>query len=360
MVVRVVIGAGLLTLLLAPLAGGLWRGLPTEFGEFPPRTQYIHHAPFSPVVFVFLASVEVALVAAWWHRARSIALPAPSSRLVHPFPPWGWAGLILAGISWLVAWARWPVLGRLNDHTFFPLWLGYILTLDALVQRRTGSSLLRRHPRTFAMLFPASSIVWWYFEYLNRFVQNWHYVGAEHFSAIHYGVWASLCFSTVLPAVFETRDWLQSFPTFERLSGVLPRAPVVRHGGALSLVAGAIGLVVLARAPNPLFFLTWLAPLAVLGGTMSLAGLPGPLSQWKNGDGRPILTLSLAALFCGLFWEMWNYYSLPKWTYTVPYVQKFPVFEMPLLGFAGYLPFGPICGCFWLTLRALVNPHVRC
>ena len=46
---------------------------------------------------------------------------------------------------------------------------------------------------------------------------------------------------------------------------------------------------------------------------------------------------------CGLVWETWNYYSLAKWIYNVPWVSRFHVWEMPLLGFAGYLPFGLEC-----------------
>jgi hypothetical protein len=40
---------------------------------------------------------------------------------------------------------------------------------------------------------------------------------------------------------------------------------------------------------------------------------------------------------------MWNYYSQAKWIYTVPYVNRFKIFEMPILGYAGYLPFGLEC-----------------
>jgi hypothetical protein len=50
-----------------------------------------------------------------------------------------------------------------------------------------------------------------------------------------------------------------------------------------------------------------------------------------------------AALVCGFFWEMWNYGSLAHWEYAVPYVGQFRIFEMPLLGYAGYLPFGIEC-----------------
>jgi hypothetical protein len=41
----------------------------------------------------------------------------------------------------------------------------------------------------------------------------------------------------------------------------------------------------------------------------------------------------------GFFWEMWNYFSYPKWVYSVPFVNVVHIFEMPLLGYGGYLPF---------------------
>ena len=39
------------------------------------------------------------------------------------------------------------------------------------------------------------------------------------------------------------------------------------------------------------------------------------------------------------FWEMWNYYSYPKWIYHVAWGNWLHIFEMPLLGYGGYLPF---------------------
>jgi hypothetical protein len=40
---------------------------------------------------------------------------------------------------------------------------------------------------------------------------------------------------------------------------------------------------------------------------------------------------------------MWNYKSLSHWEYALPFVHRFKIFEMPLLGYAGYLPFGLEC-----------------
>ena len=53
---------------------------------------------------------------------------------------------------------------------------------------------------------------------------------------------------------------------------------------------------------------------------------------------------AMAALVCGFFWGMWNYYSYAKWVYAIPHVQRFRVFEMPVLGYVGYLPFGSNVG----------------
>jgi hypothetical protein len=41
----------------------------------------------------------------------------------------------------------------------------------------------------------------------------------------------------------------------------------------------------------------------------------------------------------GFFWEMWNFLSYPKWIYSVGWGDALHVFEMPLLGYGGYLPF---------------------
>lgn len=66
------------------------------------------------------------------------------------------------------------------------------------------------------------------------------------------------------------------------------------------------------------------------------------------------MSLALAALLCGFFWELWNAFSSPRWAYAVPYVNRFHLFAMPAVGYAGYLPFGPVCACFWLAWTGLI------
>jgi hypothetical protein len=69
-------------------------------------------------------------------------------------------------------------------------------------------------------------------------------------------------------------------------------------------------------------------------------GRPSLLRHLDRGDWRPVAALAVGALACGFFWEMWNFWSYPKWTYHTPGAEFLHIFEMPLLGFLGYPPFG--------------------
>jgi hypothetical protein len=64
------------------------------------------------------------------------------------------------------------------------------------------------------------------------------------------------------------------------------------------------------------------------------------IAQFARGELRWVGALALGTLICAFFWELWNFYSYPKWYYTVPYVGFVKIFEMPLLGYIGYIPFG--------------------
>jgi hypothetical protein len=66
-----------------------------------------------------------------------------------------------------------------------------------------------------------------------------------------------------------------------------------------------------------------------------------------------MITAMLSALVCGFFWEMWNYGSLVKWVYGIPFVDRFHLFEMPVLGYSGYLPFGLECVVIGESVREL-------
>ena len=260
----------------------------------------------------------------------------PESRRRNRWPWHGWLGLALVAAAWPATWA---LPGPRTHILFFPLWLGFVLTVDALVARRRGDSILIRAPLDFALLFLASIPAWWLFELLNRRLRNWEYLGGESITGGEYLFWSSLSFSTVIPAVFEAAELLRTTRWIERFrSG--PRIRRTPRLLATSAVAGALMLALTLAWPRTFFPFVWLSLIFLLEPACAMLGRRSLLTHLAGGDWRPLVALALGALLCGFFWELWNYWSYPKWVYHVPFVGIGHVFEMPLAGYLGYLPFG--------------------
>ena len=337
----------LATMLLGlPLGGVYWAGYPVlRYLSFPPKTSYVRHAPFSWTAFalyaIFISACLAPLVIKAW-QARKEA--EPRTRSTSPFPWWGWLGLVCSALAWVLAWTRFDWFSGLQPHTFTPLWLSFILVINGLSYRYSGTCMLLNRPVYFLLLFPTSAAFWWFFEYLNRFVQNWFYTGPE-FSSWEYFWYATIPFSTVLPAVLSLRDWILSIHWFrQKFSDFTPiQIPYPKFLAALTLAASAFGLAGIGVWPNFLFPLLWVSPLLIIISLETLMGERHILSDPAIGNWSALVAAALAAVICGVFWEMWNYYSLAKWKYSIPFVHRFQIFEMPLLGYAGYLPFGLEC-----------------
>jgi len=336
-----------LILLGAPLAGVWLAGEPlVEYLELPPRPAPRAAAGFSWTVFWLLAAFTITAITPFvWRFASAPASGSGAETRHSSFPIWGWAALLWIAASWALAWSRFPWFESFQQHTFTPLWLGYIVVVNALTTRRAGSCLMTREPAHFAALFPLSALFWWFFEYLNRYVANWRYTGIEDFGALEYSFFATLAFSTVLPAVTSTAEWIGTFPrmdiAFARWRPILMSRPKLAAAGVLTVTT--LSLAALGVFREYVYPLVWMSPVLVIICLQALGGRRTVLAPLANGDWRGIARFSAAALACGFFWEMWNFGSLARWEYSIPHVDRFRIFEMPLLGYAGYLPFGIEC-----------------
>jgi hypothetical protein len=348
----VVLILSVLTLMLArlPLLGISLAGLDSEPYTGSLGLSHLgHHAPFSWPVFIALAAAIVACLAPF--VVALVRQPAAPARPSFGWPWWGWLGVAAGALCWLLAWTRMPWFEPLQKTTFTPLWLCYIVVVSALTRRRRGTCFLLARPLSLALLFPVSATFWWFFEYLNRFVRSWCYSISDlhtFWDLLWYGF---LPFSTVLPAVLCTREWLMTSPRFARS---LQQVPLLTPRGSLRLASSktvavvvllgsGCGLAGLGIWPDLLFPLLWLAPLLVILALQVILGETTVLSGLVRGDWRVAGSYALAALICGFFWEMWNSLSLARWSYAIPYVDRFHLFEMPILGYSGYLPFGLEC-----------------
>jgi len=344
LVFKVIVLAAML--LGLPLLGVFLAGRPISvYLEFPPKTSHVAHVPFSwPVFFLFFILILIFVLPLLFRMISVARKKRPRKTAVNRFPWWGWLGVMTGAGFWILAWNRFAWFAPFQPHTFFPLWLSYILVINGLGYRRTGRCLMLNRTGYFLLLFPASAAFWWFFEYLNRFVGNWNYSGAQY-DPWEYFWLATLSFSTVLPAVLGTRDWISGSPlireAFENTRPISISRPVVP--ATAGLILSGSGLAGIGIWPDLLFPLLWVSPLIIIICLQVLLGEPTVLSGISRGNWHIAAASALAALFCGWFWEMWNIFSLAKWEYAIPFVYRFKIFEMPVLGYAGYLPFGLEC-----------------
>ena len=346
------VGITALILLGAPLAGVWLAGQKmADYLELPPRPAFLQAAAFSWSAFWLMAAFIVGTAAPFVWRFMKTTIARVERH--GAFPAWGWAALAWLAVAWTLAWTRLPWFEPFQQHTFTPLWLGYIACINALTMQRAGTCLLLRAPARFAALFPLSALFWWFFEYLNRFVANWRYTGIEEFDALEYTFFATLAFSTVLPAVVSTAEWLGTFP---RLQTAFVRwhpasIPRPKLAAAVVLTFTTLSLAVLGIFREFVFPLVWISPVLIIISLQALGGRSTVLEPLARGDWRGVACFSAAALVCGFLWEMWNWGSLARWEYSIPYVDRFRLFEMPLLGYAGYLPFGIECAAIAALVR---------
>lgn len=252
------------------------------------------------------------------------------------FPFHGYTGLILVFVFWYV---NWYAEGLRTHWAFFPLWIGYILGTDGLAVWRGRPSLITGRMMEFALLFVLSAPVWWLFEWINVRARYWAYLPEDAFSPLAHTLWSTLCFTTVVPAIFVTANLLWSAGILRRhhLRIKAARTPA---GRMWYCIIGILMMCALFLWPSYGMAFLWVALFFITCPVNAILGRPSLMLQTAQGDWRIVILMALASLICGVFWELWNFYAWPKWIYTFPYFDGLKIFEMPLAGYLGYLPFG--------------------
>ena len=269
----------------------------------------------------------------------------------------GWAGLgIILGAETLLFSGN-ALVGR----WFTPIvWTGYVLFVDALVARLTGRSYVTTD-RTEGVLVALVSIIgWWLFEWYNapRFWRGgeeavgvwWQYHDTEpNLFLRRFGYdWS---FATIFPALFLTAAALRgSVLARVRVRPWSLSRPALRVVVAVGAVVSLLPFVVVSPWLVPL---VWTGLVLLLEPPNAWAGRPSWLADLARGDASRLASLVAAGAVCGVLWEFWNYWAVTKWTYTVPpaYLGHVKVFEMPVIGYLGFLPFALECYAMYQWAR---------
>jgi hypothetical protein len=238
---------------------------------------------------------------------------------------------LLSGLAFVCAVLIASRFSHRVDLLRFPLaWAGVLVALDGLARWRRGSSPLRT-PGDWVAAGAASVVFWDVFELVNLRLRNWSYVGVSP-DAWAGSAFALVSFATVLPAARLG---------FAQLRGAEPR-PSGAHRDPNA--AAGLGLLALALAfPRYAFPLAWIFLWPVCE---SLARVRVPLKAMALG------------LPLGLVWEALNWRCARGWVYSIPFFDRPKLFEMPLPGYLGYLPFALECAAA-LALLDRMRPHLR-
>src|SRR5262245_11868267 len=234
-------------------------------------------------------------------------------------------------------------------------WTGFILFADSIVFRARGESWIRSAPREFFWLVLASIPLWLVFEFYNRFLQNWHYVGLPENPFLRYFGYA-WAFATIWPAIFEGAELIgvwRGAPRSPQGMG-LGKTYLLFPGTAsrVSIGLGAAMLILPIAWPSPYLaspvfvgFIFLLDPINLRLGGESLT------RDFREGQFDRVKNLMLSGLLCGILWEFWNYWSRSKWHYTVPILEHLKIFEMPVLGYFGFPAFALECFTMYVFAR---------
>jgi hypothetical protein len=256
---------------------------------------------------------------------------------------------------------------ELVGRWFTPIvWTGYVFMMDAVVRYLTGRSYLTTNRVEGVLVALASVAGWWLFELYNAprlwgggadLVGLWWQYHTMEPNPLLRRVGYDWAFATIFPALFLTAAALRA--TVLRRAHVRPWWPspgLLRAAVAAGVISVVLPLVVVSAWLVPLVWIGWVLLLEPVN---YLRGRPSWLADLAVGDASRVLALLGSGLVCGVLWEFWNYWAVTKWTYTVPYPPGTKLFEMPVLGYLGFLPFAVECFAMYHGLRGLLGERAQ-
>lgn len=212
-------------------------------------------------------------------------------------------------------------------------WYPTLVILDQVVALLGGGSLLAR-PRDLVAMLWWSAVIWFVFEAINLRLQDWYYVFLPA-ARLERWIGITVSLATVVPAVLLPERVLDRLGVWHELRArPLPlRPPQVRV--AFWLGWAILGLVL--ALPRYLYPLTWGAGWLIAEPLLYHQQPERSLFRdIARGSWGRIARLMAAGLFAGILWESFNALARGRWIYTVPFLERAKIFEMPPVGFLGF------------------------
>jgi hypothetical protein len=177
-------------------------------------------------------------------------------------------------------------------------------------------------------------VIWLLFEAINFRLRDWYYVFLPA-DRLERWIGITVSLATVVPAVLLPERVLDRLGVWRDLRS-RPFALEPKH----LEIAGWVGWGLLAAVlafPRYLYPLTWGAVWLIAEPLLYRRDPERSLfGDLARGSWGRIARLMAAGLFAGVLWESFNAMARGRWIYTVPFLEDWKLFEMPLVGFLGF------------------------
>jgi len=226
------------------------------------------------------------------------------------------------------------LIKRIEPFQYFAylvLWWSYIIFIDVLLAMRTKRFLILN--RNLPFLIIISSGFWCLYEIINLRLENWFYINLPR-NFFQRWIGYLLAYGTVIPALYVTKECLRE------IFGEIKVKPILMgHYAIPAMYIGAVTCIATIAFPVYLFPLAWIFLFLILDGYNYRGGHVSFLGERERGLAGSLISTLSSGLICGVLWETWNFWSISKWVYTVPFFENCKIFEMPLPGYLGFLFF---------------------
>lgn len=268
-----------------------------------------------------------------------------------------WCGylLVLEGLLTRLAWRQGEGGGAKDSGTEDSGTGVSPVTAASMTWRRGGA--VRERPRMFLIAYVSSIGVWKFFDWINfTYMHAWNYHNLPD-SILALWLGYAFAFAAITPGMLLTAQLYQRLGLRDVRGPGVPIPPWA--WGVIPLIGvGLISVPFLLQSPLANFAL-WVSVIFLLDPINYLASRPSIIADWAAGRWSRTINLMLGGLTCGLLWEFWNYWAVAKWTYDLPFLgplESVRLFEMPLPGYAGFLPFAIEC---WVALQTILIPFSK-
>jgi len=215
-------------------------------------------------------------------------------------------------------------------------WWSFIVFMDGLNVRRTGTSPLAASAGDFWTAAFLSVPVWLVFEMANLRLRNWSYHGLPP-NVVERWAGYFIAYATVIPAFLELGHFFES--VFKDRAWTRLRMKM-GPGGRAGFAAVGVFLLGLPLVWPRLFFpLVWLAFIFLLEPLNFRQAAPSLLRDLEEGRGARLWSWMAAGPAAGVLWEFWNWWAGAHWQYHIPSLNFGRIFQMPVFGFGGFIPF---------------------